>query len=320
MSRKWTESEKQFLIDNPAMPMMDIATHLNRTLSAVRTKIEEMKVKRCERHRYTSSEKCFIRENFHNLSNTELADRFNVTPQAIASYLSDHKLVREKESTLHYFKRQCDEEYAYILGWLFSDGFLSKERHNLTLSIIKEDAEDIRPYMENIYPWSIKEFYREKYPTFRPQLRFTCTRKDIADFLRSEWDFHNKSYGLPERFYTNYISKQDDLCKRCFLRGFIDGDGSIMVKKPYITISKRIDYDWTYFRKLVPPHISHTMGIKNRENSKGSVFGVYSDGAALMQYIYNTPFQGCLLRKKSRAIDVLNIPKFRDKYGPLINE
>lgn len=315
----WTEQEIQFLKDNCHVPLAEISKALNRPIRGIADKYCTLGIKRTQRRRFTDDEKYFINENFDALTNEELAQKLNLTRGQVKSYLYKQGLLRKNENRSHYFSKPIDQEYAYLLGWFFSDGCISRKYNAFSISLLETDACYIEQFLKRLYPWSIDRVFREKYPTFKPQVRYGCHRKDVVEYICTEWDFHEKSNGFPQKFF-NIIDKTSDSCKRCFLRGFFDGDGYVELRHPYCSITKRIDYDWTYFLRLIPSDVKTTFRYKNTEKSKGASIQILKDAPLFFQYIYNTEFDAALPRKKNIVLAHFEKPYYRDKYGPLINE
>lgn len=318
-ARKWSQEEIDFIRENSAMPMAEISSILNRPLKGIESAYYKFKIPRSLRRRFTEEEQDFIATNFNSMTNAEIGRKLNVKSESIATYLCNRGLKREKENKVFYFDKPITEEYAYILGWLFSDGFLFTKTSTFGIAIVQDDAIHIDEYLMNLYPWSKRTFFREKYPNFRPQWHYSTHRQDIAEYIKSTWDFDQKSYRFPEKAF-NIINQWNDGCKRCFLRGFFDGDGYVRRCRAHCSITKRIDFDWTFFLQLIPSNIEIKWDIKNTEKSKGCSLKIYKDAPLFFQYIYNTNFKACLPRKKDIVLAHFEKPYYRDKYGPLMEE
>lgn len=270
--------------------------------------------------KFSSKESDFVKSNYQSLSIEEMAKELNRPNQSVRMFVISHKLYREEDKNhVKFFDIECHPEYAYLLGWVFSDGHVSKVGTRLSLSIMKNDADIIKTSMMKIYPWKIRQVnFKDNRVA---QTEFACYRKDAYNFFIDEWGFDRKSYGMPNSFF-NYISNSSDDCRRCFLRGLFDGDGYVFKPKPFLSIGKRIDFDWTNILKLIPGHFRYTIRIKDPGTGRcrGSSLEIYRDGPLFFQYIYNSSFKLALPRKKDRVLAHFEKPYYRDKYGPLINE
>jgi len=317
--RSWTEYESQFLERNAHLPLDNIGFLLNRSFASISNQFTKLGIPRQQslQKQLTEYDKAYILENYNSKTTLDLSKGINKSVQTIKRFLNKNGLLRKKEDRVSFFKRECDPCYAYVLGWLFSDGTASCQTGRLKLSIVYEDGQYILPYMNNIYHWSITTD-RENDPVRQRQLVFACTSKDVVTFLCDEWEFDKKSHYLSNNF-VNYLLDAGDECVRCFLRGFFEGDGS--ARKDFLagSITKQYTYDWTNFSKLIPSHIRYS--FSKYFNKKGTVPG----GSRMdikwdfFQYIYNTEFDAALPRKKNIVLSHFQKPYYRDKYGPLMD-
>lgn len=268
--------------------------------------------------KFSTNEEDFVRSNYLSLSVEEMADRLDRPAQSVRAFVKNKNLYKEEDKQHYrYFNRACYPELAYILGWIFSDGHVS---NRLCLKISRLDAELIRPSMINVYPlWRSRTVISGT--NSNEFIEFMCHKQDTVNFFINEWGFDKKSYGMSDSFF-NYIASSSDDCKRCFLRGFFDGDGYVFKPKPFLSIAKRIDFDWTNIIKLIPDNIGYTTRIKDPGTGSGrtSSLEIYRDGPLFFQYIYNASFKLALPRKKDRVLAHFEKPYYRDKYGPLMEE
>lgn len=318
--KKWTGYEKDFLERNAHLPLGDLAYLLDRSISGVSEKFTVLGIHRKQKDQktLTQQDKEFIISNYSSTTLAGLGSSLNKCRKAIQKFLVSQRLLREREDRVPFFKRECCQNYAYILGWLFSDGTANRKNGHLKLSISYEDGQYILPYMNNIYHWST-DIIRQNDPVRQPLLNFTCFSKDVVNFLCDEWEFDQKSHFLSNNF-VDYLLDAGDECVRCFLRGFFEGDGCAL--KPNLAghITKRYTYDWTNFSKLIPLNLNHS--YYKYFNKRGAVPGgsrlrIFGD---FFQYIYNTEFDAALPRKKNIVLAHFEKPYYRDKYGPLMEE
>lgn len=325
--KRWTEEEINLLRENPSTPIKELSTLLKRHPEAVRGKFKQLKIRRTEKkfNKYSQEEIEFITANYQSLNNQELAIRLCRDEQSIKGCLQTRKLKRAVEDHCPFFDIDIHPHYAYILGWLFADGYVTNKHRRCCLLIEESDANYLKPFMFGIYPhWRI--YRRTKAgrgpAKIRPQITFMCRRKSVASFLISAWNLDKKSYYMSDSFY-NYICSGGEECKKCFLRGFFDGDGCITPSHPQSTlqvcIAKRADFNWSGIKNLMPNDIKTKHSIKHSALGSCSILSICTtdDAAKFCKYIYDTNFKAALPRKKDRAVAHFKRPKYKKKYGEL---
>lgn len=172
MTRKWTEQEEQELkkMYNRNISMVEIATILNRTYGAIRSKAVEMAL----------------------ATKGKMKKRYSVNED--------------------FFTNIDSIEKAYIFGFWCADGCIHENRFDIAqhvkdeyiLSNIKEKLEYTGPLKRN----------GEK------GKRLTISSKTLCDSIKNHGGMERKSIvmpmpKIPEKFYFD------------FLRGYMDGDGTI---------------------------------------------------------------------------------------------
>lgn len=119
-----------------------------------------------------------------------------------------------------YFENIDNQHKAYILGFIYADGSISKS-NTLSFGLHKKDVEIlefIKKELKSEHPIKINKNYAH--------FRITC--KKLGEDLKKLNIIQNKTYNTINLPYTGIYFKH-------FLRGFFDGDGSIY------TSSKKIN-------------------------------------------------------------------------------
>lgn len=305
-SRIWEKEEIDFIIQNTSMSIIELAKKLNRSQVSVKCKLDRLKIKRSSPTRIksflTPEEVKFLKQNYKILSNDELADKLNRSVYSILHLAKKYKLKKDKINHVKFFDIECSPEYCYVLGWLFSDGYISIKR-GVTLTIKKADANNIKQHMMNIYHWKLYKLVIKKYPD-NEYLSFKCNSRLVAKFLTNKWDLDKKSQFMSDGLYE-YIQYGGDDCIRAFLRGLFEGDGCIDTDRPYIRISANISFDWSNIIKLLPDNIKFSLRKYTYNKQSISVLSFATHGRLFCEYIYGGTFNGCLNRKKDRFINYL---------------
>ena len=125
----------------------------------------------------------------------------------------------------HYFDKIDTPNKAYILGFLYADGYNGREKATVTMSLQEEDGyilEQIRQELESEKPLEYLD-YSNKHDfgyTYKNQYRLLMFSAHMCDQLASLGMVPNKSLvlefpSIPEHLYSHFI------------RGYFDGDGSL---------------------------------------------------------------------------------------------
>jgi len=322
----WSDEEIDFLKDHlNSLSCAEIGERLNRSASSVSCKRRDLGLKKNRFFKsppviFSDEEKDFLRKNYEDMSHQEIAYLLGRSESSVLFWASRLKLKRKK-NLLRYFDIPCSEQYAYILGWLFADGSLMVKPRTwmLRLTIAFEDGLYLKPYMNSIFPWKCS-FLKRKTEKHQDMLCFSLNSKEVCEFMRDKWELQYKSKYMSDGL-VRFLESGGDGCKRCFLRGFFEGDGYVSKSEFYTVLSASIDFDWTNLLKLIPSNIKTKLEYQNREKSRGSRLVMYGSGGSQLfaQYIYNTEFDAALPRKKNIVLAHFEKPYYRDKYGPLMH-
>jgi len=123
-----------------------------------------------------------------------------------------------KYSVNEIFFNKWSLEMAYFLGWLYSDGNVSKEFRNFSLHIGLKDS-----YILEIF----KKYLRSNHPIkiYKNSATLTIYSRIMCEKLKNLGCTPKKSLHLEfPKVPRDYL--------RHFIRGFFDGDGSIHFNKP----------------------------------------------------------------------------------------
>ena len=136
---------------------------------------------------------------------------------------------RKNRYTLNeYFFDIIDNELkAYLLGYLFADGFVGDEKYNnIVFSQKKEDAEAVKLLKESIE-------YTGDLRIFKPRISSFENSSDQVAINFSSMHMANtlKNCGLSKKEFYNKFPKLNNVLMRHFIRGFFDGDGSITLTR-----------------------------------------------------------------------------------------
>lgn len=136
---------------------------------------------------------------------------------------------RKNRYTLNeYFFDIIDNELkAYLLGYLFADGFVGDEKYNnIVFSQKKEDAEAVKLLKKSIE-------YTGDLRIFKPRISSFENSSDQVAINFSSMHMSNtlRNYGLSKKEFYDKFPKLNNVLMRHFIRGFFDGDGSITLTR-----------------------------------------------------------------------------------------
>jgi len=187
----------------------------------------------------------------------------NKGPKYLSKLLNrDVSLVRAKASkmNLKFTQRYKNYDYkvnditinlneysSYVLGFLWTDGYLLKNRYTVGIGILKEDMDNVEWIFRKTGNWYAADRKRKNRKKFIREL--IAYNPNLLNKL-IDLDFDKKSFISPQKIW-NIIP---DEYKKYFVRGVVDGDGCFYVnKKNYVyqfCISSSYEQDWGIFSSL----------------------------------------------------------------------
>jgi intein/homing endonuclease len=166
------------------------------------------------------------------------------------------------------FISDIDEYSAYILGFIWADGYVSKT-HAISLEIKKDDALEIKDIIMKTGEWKIKERqrYKDGKEFGKMQLRYSASSKEVVQYLIDK-SFSVKSEVSPSKI----LEMIPDNLKHYFWRGFFDGDGNLYIAtKTEFSFWGSYAQSWTDLEKLLDDlGIKYT--IRCNSNAKNQKF------------------------------------------------
>lgn len=195
-------------------------------------------------------------------------------------------------------------EAAYILGFLWSDGYLPpNQTFRISLEIVTEDANDILPIFLKTGSW--KPYTRQP-PNRKQQTNILTHTKKLYDFLIKN-DYKQKSLYSP----TKILSVIPPNLHYAFWHGIFDGDGCLYMnhanRQYQIKICGSFNQDWRDLELLCSSlGIRYSICRDINKNGTGSTVRFCSKSAisAFLKYIYQDNTIG-LTRKYLKAQDFL---------------
>lgn len=226
----------------------------------------------------------FIESNFEKISEREMARRLGIGKTSVNRWREELGLVIKKDTVNEDFFKAWTSEMAYILGYIFADGNINwkpeKSYRALTITASEKDKghlEKVRSKLE-----STKELL---YSKNTKSYRLIVNSKTICmDLMR---------LGLiPRKSLTIKFPKIPEKFLRHFIRGIVDGDGSVRYverkRSPYFEI--QVSSGSPKFLKKMVEIIKKNVGVgaKMRKIGKNTFLIRYScsRGKKLADWIY----------------------------------
>lgn len=227
--------------------------------------------------------KKFVIKNYPNKGAKYCAEKLNLKESQIRSLVSRLKIQVSKTRKSFIARNKLDKPYdqynvnplqfmdvktpeaAYILGFLWADGFLGSH-YSINAEIISDDAIVIEEVFLSTGDWHIFQRHRKGY---KPQTKFTCNSKMLYEHL-IKIGFKEK-HKCPNKLLKTIPKK----LQHYWFRGFFDGDGCWYFSRQnhlrQCTISSRYDQNWKFLIKLffelkIKQYNINSQILKNKKN------------------------------------------------------
>lgn len=246
---------------------------------------------------FTEEEEKKIIEPYKNgMSSVKIGKEFGVSHKKIARILDKYGVQRvgngRRKYSLNedYFDSIDNQNKAYILGFLYADGYNGFEKSTISLSLQEDDFEILEAIRKEIGSEKPLEYidYSEKHDfgyTYKNQYRLLMFSKHMCETLKNIGMIQNKSLELsfPDIDPTLYSH---------FIRGYFDGDGSVFF---YNTNCSVTITSTKVFCQKIKEILEHELGIhvgiydasnKNEITKVASISGK-NQVKLFYEYIYN---------------------------------
>jgi hypothetical protein len=210
---KWTEEEIE-LIKNKYKEGTEEIKLENRTLKSIRTKARRLGLK----------------------VKTETKSRINRDN-------AKKKAGKQIKYKVNEFLNDIDEYSSYVIGLLWTDGYLHTGRKTLNITMLKEDLVEIDWIFNKLGEWYIQDRKRKN----RRESRTLSTYNPRLSNQLTDFDFKIKSTQSPYLVFDLIPKKY----QKYFFRGIIDGDGCFYVSEKNSTyqfsIASTYEQDWSFY-------------------------------------------------------------------------
>jgi len=149
-------------------------------------------------------------------------------------------------------KKICLDEFlsvrnfliAYLLGFLWADGNVTKDGYKVSVNFLDDDFQDIKHIFSFPDSWG---FYNKKSPNKRKLISCQFHSKVFNNFL-CDFDFHIKS-GSSACKILNHLPQD---MRPYWWRGYFDGDGNLFFdkKQKILSITSCYQQNWDFYIEL----------------------------------------------------------------------
>lgn len=233
----WSDEEIEFVkLNRDKMSLKDIAKHLNRThysVQHVSKKFEEKAYRG-----WSKEDEQFLKNNYEIMTYREIADKLGKTFEAVENKGTRLSLEREQLYNFNhdFFETIDTQEKAYWLGFFYADGYVirNKEKRIMECGIELQKSDIYHLYKFNrSINGNCDIVIRHRKPCdfliqngckkeFVQTCRIRVYSKKMCDDLIKHGCIERKTSLLK---FPNWMDKK---LLPHFIRGYIDGDGSII--------------------------------------------------------------------------------------------
>lgn len=309
--RSYTDEDIQFIKDNyRKIPVKEIAKKLDRTPEAIYSiakkdlKIATKTKPKVKSRAWTDEENEYLINNYAKTKTNEIMNTLNRSRPSIQHQAK--KLGLEKITANHDYFKTWTPNMSYVLGLLYADGNMVSTTNQISLSLHYDDIELLQRIKEEL----------EGTGTIRKQGKSNCKILSIySPHIKTDLTL----LGIhPNKSFTIELPSIDSLYFSHFVRGYFDGDGTIIQSKnnPRINItcgSRR-------FLEQLGTKIQKITSIPYKINKHANAYRLYFNGLNALdlgKWLYQ---EADLLmeRKYKKYLEYEEL--YRDKYMKRIED
>jgi hypothetical protein len=235
----------------------------------------------------------------------KLGKLFNIERHILSRYLKKEGFVinpnGKQKINSNIFNKIDSEEKAYWLGFLYADGYVSIKKNTVSLELGLKDKEHLKKF---------NQFLNKELSIKEDHFRVRCIFQDfqIKKDLIELGCVSQKSLIL--KFPTFDQVPKDYI--HHFIRGYIDGDGSIFITNNLIHLSILGTKEFLESLKEILGYKNQTLHYNNKTTKTNcyfisfcnikafSIFNlIYSDSTIFLERKYNKIIEHCRFKEKS---------------------
>lgn len=224
-----TEAGIEYVIDSyrSGKSIQDIAKELNITWNSIKGILKRRNIYKVKYPNISYDTQQEIIKLYNDLSSKLISKKLNISKTAVLDILERHnvprrindgRLQRKYKVNHNYFCKIDDQDKAYILGFLFADGYNNEENGYIQIILHHKDVEILEFIKSKLCP--DKPIY-DIIKSNEKQYKSLCIySKQISKDLSNLGCVQNKTFkitfpNIPEEYVSHFV------------RGYVDGDGYI---------------------------------------------------------------------------------------------
>jgi hypothetical protein len=200
----------------------------------------------------------------------------------------------------NFFEKIDTEEKAYLLGFLFADGFVSEKHKYIEITLHNKDIEVLQNFVRCLYP--------EGRPISTSKIVY---RRVVINSTKMVTDLVNLGCTQRKTFTLSFPNIPESM-QRDFIRGYFDGDGSVSVqriKELHMSIVGTIDF-LTSVKTILRSEcdLNDTVYSERHPERKNNIRALVYGGNIIMNRMYHYLYDNAtifLQRKHDVFVSVL---------------
>lgn len=185
----------------------------------------------------------------------------------------------------HFFDKIDSQEKAYILGFIYADGYNNEKNGKIEINIAESDKEileKINASLRNSRPILTLDAYRKDGHNRQNKACIRIASRTMSDSLAKLGCKQAKSFNCK---FPSYENVPEDIFNH-FLRGYFDGDGCVTYseKNNDITLSICGSYD---FIKSLCELMNSKFDSNRNPNKNGSIFSFTYNGIEQVKKLHD---------------------------------
>lgn len=238
-------------------------------------------------HKWTDKEINFLKNNYANFGGEYCSKELSLPIKKIRkkaerlslkvskktkSKIKKEQAIKQWERQEHNYKvdpKQFEKiekpEVAYLLGFLWADGYLNNksQHYKISMEIAEKDYNEISKTIKQTGEWNVQN---RKRTNRQSQITISTSQKPIYNILK-KYGYENKSIQSPITFLKSLPNK----LKHFWWRGYFDGDGCFYFNKEQslrqMSICSSFNQDWSHVCKLFNELNIKYKAIKRKQNN-----------------------------------------------------
>lgn len=224
---QWTKEEDEFLIKNfMSLQYKEIALILNKSERNVSTRVKFLGFKKRKIIEWTLEDEKFLIENYKKINNKKIASLINKTKLHITIKCKELNIYQENKYKLNEnFFKIWTADMAYILGFIYADGYLKKNNKcfGIGIGLSSKDRYILEKFLNklecNCPIFDFKKIQKSGYISDISKIEIYSNK--FSESLEELGVIKNKSCII------TWPEKLPEIFKYDFIRGFMDGDGCV---------------------------------------------------------------------------------------------